>query len=342
MKLQTLGVKRQTSNIKLQTVLVTGGAGFIGSHLVDRLIEKGHEVLIIDNLSTGKKENLNPAYFVGTGPKAKFYEIDIQDPGISGIFKKEKPDVVFHYAAQIDVRKSVEDPIGDAKINILGSLNLIQNFVQVKQRINPRQSIPGNKFIFASSGGAIYGDSSVIPTPENFSLNPQSPYGVAKLTIEKYLDFYNKAYGLDYVALRYSNVYGPRQDSRGEAGVVAIFIDKLLHKQVPTIFGSGEQTRDFVFVKDAVDAALKALDLLLSGKSAVFNVGTNKETSINTLYSLILEKTGKSAQPNFAPSKIGDIKRSCLDCSKIKKELGWYPQYSLDQGLSKTVKWFTP
>ncbi|MCD6147770.1 SDR family oxidoreductase [bacterium] len=301
-------------------ILVTGGCGFIGSHLVDKLIEQGHQVVVLDNLSTGKKENLNP--------KASFYQIDIQDPEIPQIFQKEKPEVVFHFAAQIDVRKSVESPIKDAKINILGSLNLIQGFIQVSER---------KKFIFASSGGAIYGDTDVIPTPETYLESPESPYGIAKLTVEKYLYFYKKTYGLDYLSLRLANVYGPRQNSKGEAGVVAIFTDKMLSGNQPIINGSGRQTRDFVYVKDVVEAALLAME---KEKSGIYNIGTAKETSINEIFRKIKELTGSNCQEIHGPEKPGEQKRSCLDYSKAKKELNWRPKYNLEEGLKETVKWF--
>ncbi len=301
-------------------ILVTGGCGFIGSHLVEELIKQGHWVVVVDNLSTGKKENLNP--------KARFYQIDIQDPEISQIFQKEKPEVVFHFAAQIDVRKSVEDPMSDAKINILGSLNLIQDFIQVSGH---------KKFIFASSGGAIYGDTNVIPTPEGHLENPESPYGITKLTVEKYLWFYKKAYGLDYLSLRLANVYGPCQNSKGEAGVVAIFADKMLSGSQPIINGSGCQTRDFVYVKDVVESALLAMK---KEKSGIYNIGTAKETSINEIFRKIKELTGSNCQEIHGPEKPGEQKRSCLDYSKAKKELNWQPKYNLEEGLKETVKWF--
>ncbi|OIP76159.1 MAG: hypothetical protein AUK07_00060 [Parcubacteria group bacterium CG2_30_36_21] len=332
----------------MSKILVTGGAGFIGSHLTDKLIEKGHQVVVIDNLSTGKKENLNP--------KAKFYESDVCDSEISQIFKKEKPDIVFHFAAQVDVRKSVGDPISDAKINILGSLNLIQNFIL----LNTKYKIPNTKFVFASSGGAIYGDTDVIPTPETNPENPESPYGIAKLTIEKYLYFYQKTFGLNYTALRLANVYGPRQDSKGEGGVIAIFCDKMLAPYrnevsgsglkglslkgtVPIINGNGEQSRDFVFVDDVVEAALLAVSRGPSSADSVpvYNIGTAKETSINEIFRKIKRLTNSNCQEIHGPAKLGEQKRSCLDFSKAKKELNWQPKYNLQDGLKKTVEWFS-
>ncbi|MDI6883511.1 MAG: GDP-mannose 4,6-dehydratase [Patescibacteria group bacterium] len=329
-------------------ILITGGAGFIGSHLADKLIKRSHQVVVVDNLSTGKKKNLNPAFFKksGAGPKAKFYKIDICDSKISQIFEKEKPDIVFHFAAQIDVRKSVENPIENAKINILGSLNLIQNFIQSKIFEHSNNSNNSNiKFVFASSGGAIYGDTDVIPTPETHPENPESPYGIAKLAIEKYLHFYKNTYGLDYVVLRYSNIYGPRQNSKGETGVVAIFCHKLLRGEQPVINGDGKQTRDYLYVEDAVEAAILALktsrDRISGSSASVYNVGTGIETSVNELYELLAKEMGKDISPKYGPSKKGEQLRSCLDYSKIKKELGWQPKYSLEEGLKETIKWFS-
>lgn len=300
-------------------ILVTGGAGFIGSHLVDKLIEQGANLIVIDNLSTGKRENLNP--------KAKFYKIDIRSLKISQIFKKEKPEVVFHYAAQIDVRKSTEKPIESASINILGILNILENCKKFGTK----------KIVFASSGGAIYGDAKIIPTSENYPSFPLSPYGIEKLISEHYLDFYEKNYDLKYITLRYANIYGPRQNSKGEAGVVAIFVNKLLNNEIPTINGNGEQTRDYVFVDDAVKAAILAFK---SSKldSLIFNIGTGKETSVNELYKLIIRETGKNVSANYGPANPGEQKRSCLDYSKIKKELNWQPKYNLERGLEETVK----
>ena len=308
----------------MSKIIVTGGCGFIGSHLTDKLIEKGHQVVVIDNLSTGKKENLNP--------QADFHNLDICDPEkIKPLFKDI--DFVFHLAAQIDVRKSVENPIEDAKVNILGSLNLLENC----------RNFGVKKFIFASTGGAMYGDAETIPTSETSPEKPESPYGVEKLAIEKYLNFYQKTYGLNYVVLRYSNIYGPRQNSKGEAGVIAIFTDKLLNNETPTIYGSGNQTRDFLFVKDAVDATVKALNYGVRdsvNSLPVFNVGTGIETSVNKLYRLLVKETGKDISPKYTPPKKGEQQRSCLDFSKIKRELNWQPKYNLKDGLSKTVKWF--
>ena len=305
-------------------ILITGGAGFIGSHLQDRLIKEGHRVVIVDNLSTGKKENLNP--------RAKFYKADICGSKISQIFKKEKPEIVFHFAAQINVRKSVEDPIEDAKINILGSLNIIQSFCHLSSVISHK-----SKIIFASTGGAIYGDADIVPTPESYPEYPLSPYGIEKLIVDKYLNYYHKVFGLPYVSLRLANVYGPRQNSKGEAGVVAIFIDKMLEGGRPIINGSGTQTRDFVYVNDVVEANILGLK---KNKVGIFNIGTARETDVNTIFEKLKKLTGSSCKEIHAPEKPGEQKRSCLDFSKAKKEIGWQPKYDLNKGLKETVKWF--
>ena len=305
-------------------ILITGGAGFIGSHLADRLIKNGDKVILIDNLSTGKKENINP--------KAKFYKIDIQSPKISNILKKEKPEILFHLAAQIDVRKSVEDPIKDAKINILGSLNVIKNFYQESLKNTKKP-----KIIFSSTGGAIYGDAKIIPTPETYPEFPLSPYGVCKLTIEKYLNYYWKVFNIPYVALRYANVYGPRQNSKGESGVVSIFIDKLFSGENPIINGSGKQTRDFVFIEDIIEANILAMK---KNKVGVYNIGTGKETDINTIFQKLKKITNSNLKAVHCLEKKGEQKRSCLDYKKAQKELSWKPKYNLDEGLIKTVGWF--
>jgi len=297
--------------------LITGGAGFIGSHLVDGLIEEGHEVLVVDNLSTGKEENLNP--------KAKFYKVDICQPKISEIFADEKPEIVFHYAAQTEIQKSIESPKENAEINILGTLNILENAKKFRVK----------KVVFASSV-AIYGEPAYLPVKETHSLNPISPYPITKLVVEKYLSYY-QSLGLDFVSLRYPNIYGPRQLSTGEGGVVSIFIDTLLKGKTPVIYGDGEQTRDFLYVADAVEATISVLKAPLG---SVYNVGTSKETSINELYRLISQGTKSNLQPERVQSRFGEIRKSCLDYSKIKKELGWEPNYRLKDGLKETIDWF--
>ncbi len=303
----------------MPTSIVTGGAGFIGSHIVDLLIEKGHKVIIIDNLSTGSKKNINP--------QAKFCETDIASPKIAAIFSREKPDFVFHLAAQIDVRISVADPLLDAQTNILGSLNIIEN----SSKSNVK------KIIFASTGGAIYGEADIIPTPEDYPEKPLSPYGIAKLSIEKYLYYYKMIKNLNYTALRMANIYGPRQNSKGEAGVIAIFIDKLLRGEQPIINGAGTITRDYVYVKDAAKAYMMSVEKPVSGE---FNLGTAKETTVNEIYQKITEKMQINTPPVHGPEKIGEQKRSCLDWQKAQRVFGWSPKYDLDKGITETVEWF--
>lgn len=303
----------------MSKVLVTGGAGFIGSHIVDALIEKNHEVFVVDNLSTGKKENLNP--------KAKFFKLDITEKELEKVFKAEKPQVVFHLAAQIDVRKSVADPVWDAKQNILGLINLLENC----------KNFGVKKIIFSSTGGAIYGDTDKIPTTEDQLERPISPYGIAKLAIEKYLYYYQQIFGLNYIALRYANVYGPRQNAKGEAGVVAIFCDKLLAGQQPVINGDGKQTRDYTYVSDVVRANLLALDSVEIG---IYNIGTKVETNVNQLAELIKSNINTDLDFSHGPAKVGEQQRSCLDHTKATKDLGWQPEIGLEEGIKKTVDWF--
>ncbi|MFA5021683.1 MAG: SDR family oxidoreductase [Patescibacteria group bacterium] len=299
--------------------LVTGGAGFIGSHIVDALIAKDHEVLVVDNLSTGNKNNLNP--------KAKFFKLDLTDKKLADIFNEQKPEIVFHLAAQIDVRKSVADPVWDAEQNILGSINLLENC----------KNFGVKKIIFSSTGGAIYGEAETIPTPETYLEKPISPYGIAKLAIEKYLYYYHQIFGLPYVILRYANVYGPRQNAKGEAGVVAIFCDQLLKKKSPTIWGDGKQTRDYVYVGDVVLANMLALE---SAKIDTYNIGTSVETDVNQLAELIKNNIKDNIEITHGPAKPGEQQRSCLDYSKVKTELGWQPQVKLEEGIKETVAWF--
>lgn len=304
--------------MKHKKSLVTGGAGFVGSHVVDALVKKGHRVVIIDNLSTGKKENIHP--------RAKFYKLDIRSPKVEGIFKKEKPDYVFHLAAQTDVRKSVADPLYDAEINIMGSLNLIQNSYKYKIK----------KFIFTSSGGVVYGNTKILPTPETASTNPISPYGVSKLAAEKYLFYAQKEFGLPYVCFRPPNIYGPRQRPDGEAGVVAIFINKILKGGQPIINGDGKNTRDYVYVEDIARANILALSPKARG---AYNIGTGKETTVNEIFEKIVGAIGRPVKKIYGPRKPGEQRRSAVSARKIKRELGWEPKVGLDKGIEKTVAW---
>ena len=295
-------------------ILVTGGAGFIGSNLVDALISLGHDVVVVDNLSRGLKKNLNP--------KARFYQIDICDEKLSEVFEREKPWVVNHHAAQIDVRKSGEDPIADAEANILGSLNVITNCV--------RSGI--KRVVYAPTGGAIYGDPQYLPADENHPINPISQYGVSKHTVEHYLHLYSIINGLEYVALRYSNVYGPRQNPYGEAGVVAIFAIQMLTGKQPTIFGPGDKTRDYTHVSDIVAANIIALD---HGKNAIYNIGTGTEAKDQEIFDTLASVLGYKGKPIYAPLRKGEVYRIALNCSKARKELGWSPKLSLKQEIGR-------
>lgn len=302
-------------------ILVTGGAGFIGSHLIDALIKKNHRVFVIDNLSTGFKKNVNP--------KAKFHKTDLTDhKKIEAIIKKGKPEVIFHLAAQIDVRKSVADPVFDANSNILAGINLIKLASQYKVK----------KFIFSSTGGAIYGDTKNRPTGEKESEWPLSPYGIAKLTIDKFLNYYREIHGLNSVSLRYGNVFGPRQNPHGEAGVVAIFLNKMFRGEQPVINGDGRQTRDYVFVEDVVNANLLALKNFQ--KTGIYNVGAGKETDVNQLFREINRHFGDKFKESHGSAKIGEQKASCLSFAKIKKDFGWSPKTNFPNGIRKTFEWF--
>ena len=300
-------------------VLVTGGAGFIGSHVVDRLVQEGHEVVVVDNLSTGKRRNLNRA--------ARFFKLDIQSWRLERVFRNERPNIVMHLAAQMDVRKSVEDPIFDAQVNVLGMLNVLQQAVRHGVR----------KVVFSSSGGAIYGEQEIYPAPESHVMRPLSPYGISKLCGEQYLSYYQRVSGLQMVNLRYANVYGPRQDPDGEAGVVAIFIQKLLNNEQAIVNGNGRQTRDFVYVEDVVEANLAVMGQETQG---TYNVGTGEETSINDLLRILVSRTNSTCKEVHGPAKTGEQVRSVIDSGKLRQELSWEPRTELSEGLKRTVDYF--
>ncbi len=301
-------------------VLVTGGAGFIGSHIVDLLIEKNYDVIVIDDLSTGKRENLNS--------NAKFYEVNICDPYLREVLGKEGPDYVVHQAAQVSVRNSLSDPRFDAHVNITGSLSLLESC----------RDLCVEKIIYASSGGAIYGEPQHLPVDEKHQIMPLSPYGASKYAVENYLHIYKKNFDLDYVSLRYSNVYGPRQDPFGEAGVIAIFINKFLNNQKPTINGDGGQTRDFVFVEDIAEANLLALKKDTDSKA--FNIGVGTETSVGELYNRLKELSNSKLFPIYSDPIKGEVRRICLNSDLARKELGWKSKNTLDDGLKRTIERF--
>lgn len=300
-------------------ILVTGGAGFIGSNIVDRYINEGHNVFVVDNLSTGFKINVNK--------KAKLYVLNLYSDTLDKVFKKNNIEVINHYAAQIDVRKSVEDPKFDAQINIEGSLNLFQAAVDYGVK----------KIIFASTGGAIYGEQEIFPADENHPTKPLSPYAISKLAVEKYLYFYKKSYGIDYVILRYANVYGPRQNPLGEAGVVSIFCESMLHNKQPLINGDGKQTRDYVFIEDVVNANVRALGLKAS---ETINIGTSVETDVNYLFDFINKYFGSKFKEVHGEPKAGEQMRSVIGYKKAREILNWKPLYNVGRGLEKTCEWF--
>jgi UDP-glucose 4-epimerase len=301
-------------------VLVTGGAGFIGSHVVDAYVAAGHDVVVVDDLSTGSRRNLHPA--------ARLYEADIRSPEVAGIFVAERPDVLNHHAAQAAVRRSVEDPVLDASVNLLGTLNLLACCRQYGVR----------RVIYASSGGAGYGDTDIVPTPEDHPDLPVSPYGVSKVTVERYLACWEALYGMRSVTLRYANVYGPRQNPHGEAGVVAIFTTRLLQGLPAVINGDGLQTRDYVYVGDVAAANLMALER--PEVSGAFNIGTGAETSVVALFERLRAVLGLSVLAEHGPAKSGEQRRSVLDVGLAKRVLGWAPRHDLDEGLARTVESF--
>ncbi len=300
-------------------VLVSGGAGFIGSHCADTFLKQGYDVVIVDNLSSGKRKNIPEG--------AKFYCIDLLDKGLKEVIDDERPDVICHHAAQVSVRFSVDDPVNDAEINIIGGIKLAELAVAFGVK----------KFIFSSTGGAIYGEQEEFPATESHPLRPLCPYGVSKLSFEKYLDYYHKGFGLQYCILRYSNIYGPRQDPFGEAGVVAIFSERFLEGKQPVINGDGQQTRDFLYVGDV--ARVNAMVLSLEG-SHCFNIGTGQETSINTIFGMLQDLTGSDFKEVHGPEKQGEQRRSVISPELAEKIIGWRPEISLSEGLANTVEYF--
>lgn len=299
-------------------VLVTGGAGFIGSHLVDALIKQGYQMVVVDNLSTGRPENINPA--------ATFYQADISSSELERIFEKERPELVNHQAAQTVIKKSMEDPVFDARQNILGSLNLVLQCLRFGVK----------KIVYASSAG-IYGEPEYRPVDENHPVAPISCYGISKHTVEHYLHLSQLENSLSYTVLRYSNVYGPRQSPKGEAGVVAIFTRQMLQGERPTIFGKGDKTRDYIYVADVVMANILAMEKSIIG---VHNISTGVETSDQEMFDILAGLTGYQDNPHYAPVRKGEIYRICLDSSKAQKKLGWQPQFLLGEGLRETVNYY--
>lgn len=310
----------------MSRTLVTGGAGFIGSTLVDRLLAEGNEVDVVDDLSTGSLSNLADARS-HQKRRFSFHRIDLRSPALIDLVAHRRPEVIYHLAAQADVRVSVARPTYDAEINIIGSLNLFQGALGADTR----------KVVFASSGGTIYGTPEEIPTREGHAQRPESPYGVAKKAVGDYLHYYREIHGLEYTALAFSNVYGPRQDPHGEAGVVSIFAGKLLDRERPTIFGDGSQTRDFVFVDDVVDALVRAGD---RGDGLVVNIGTGVETSVQQLFDTMARATGYKDQARYAPARLGELQRSALDPGRAAIHLGWKPFTELAEGVGRTVEYF--
>lgn len=310
-----------------KTALVTGGAGFIGSHVADRFVAEGYAVTVLDNLSSGRRENL-PS-------QATFVEADIMSPEAAALVSNGKFDVMCHLAAQIDVRRSVLDPVYDAQRNILGTLNLMEAV---------KSSGHATRVVFSSTGGAIYGDFDAPPSAETFAKDPEAPYGIAKLSVEYYLAYYARVHGLDTVALRYGNVYGPRQDPHGEAGVVAIFCNRLLDGRALTVYGNGEQTRDYVYAGDVAGANFAAATRVLPAPGRLdaraFNVGTSIETSVNEL-ARILQKVAAATTPTeYEPARAGELMRSALNTAKARELLQWKPEMSLEQGLANTFAFF--
>ena len=308
-------------------VLVTGGAGFIGSTLVDRLLAEGHEVTVVDDLSRGRLENLESAR--AAGARFGFHHMDVNDPAIESVVVGARPEVVFHLAAQIDVRLSVEDPVHDAQVNVVGTVRL----AEAARRAGVR------RIVFTSSGGSIYGPVTELPVAESRSVDPLSPYAAGKIAGEIYLEMYSRLYGLEWAGVAPANVYGPRQDPHGEAGVVAIFSQRLLSGAPTRVFGDGGNTRDYVYVDDVVDAFVRAATVPAAA-GLRFNVGTGVETSDRELHSLVAEAAGAPDDPEYAPARLGDVARSALDAARAGEVLGWSPQVAIAAGVARTVDYF--
>ena len=302
-----------------KTALVTGGAGFIGSHLVDRLLEEGHRVVVVDDLSTGKLKNLKSG--------ATFHHANITQESLQDVFHREQPDLVYHLAAQMSVSESTKAPVRDGQINIIGTLQVLE--------AARRHGI--EKIIYSSTGGALYGDPEITPCIEETQIVPLSPYGLSKYVAEKYVELYHRLYNINYTILRYGNVYGPRQDPHGEAGVIAIFTQLMLDGKQPHIFGEGDQQRDFVYVDDVVEANIKAIDL---GDGQAFNIGTGKGTSVNRIFELLRGIIHFKWEAEHRTSRPGEVQNISLECSKATKGLKWTPQVSLEEGLQRTVEFF--
>lgn len=308
-------------------VLVTGGAGFIGSTLVDRLLAEGHEVTVVDDLSRGRLENLESAR--AAGARFGFHHMDVNDPAIESVVVGARPEVVFHLAAQIDVRLSVEDPVHDAQVNVVGTVRL----AEAARRAGVR------RIVFTSSGGSIYGPVTELPVAESRPVDPLSPYAAGKIAGEIYLEMYSRLYGLEWAGVAPANVYGPRQDPHGEAGVVAIFSQRLLSGAPTRVFGDGGNTRDYVYVDDVVDAFVRAATVPAAA-GLRFNVGTGVETSDRELHSLVAEAAGAPDDPEYAPARLGDVARSALDAARAGEVLGWSPQVAIAAGVARTVDYF--
>jgi len=300
-------------------ILVTGGAGFIGSHVADSYVQAGHEVAILDNFATGHRENVNPA--------AKLYEVDLREPAaVRQALADFQPEVLNHHAAQASVAISVKEPVLDAQINVLGMINLLE----------AARAIGVRRVIYSSTGGAIYGETDQIPTPEDHPLRPLSPYGCSKLCGEHYLTTWHRLYGLEYIIFRYGNVYGPRQDAHGEAGVVAIFGGLMLEGRQPTIFGPGHKTRDYVFVGDVARASVLALD---APGNEILNLATGKQTTDQEVFDAVAAAAGYVGPPLYGPERPGDLQDSCLDVSKAARVLGWQAQVDFREGAGLTVEY---